>query len=65
MRTEPSRRCAPAPAKADLVKAIDPLFAKHDPGVVAVYLNAFQALDDEGWTTLAELLTEDERLRLA
>ncbi len=54
-----------APAKADLVKAIEPLFAKHDPGVVAVYLNAFQALDDQGWATLAELLAEDPRLRLA
>ncbi len=55
----------PAPAKADLVKAIDPLFAKHDPGVVAVYLHAFQALDDQGWSSLAELLTEDPRLQLA
>ena len=55
----------PAPAKADLVKAIEPLFSKHDPAVVAVYLHAFQALDDQGWATLAELLTEDSRLQLA
>ena len=55
----------PAPEKAALVAAIDPLFAKHDPGVVAVYLNAFQALDHEGWPALAELLAEDPRLRLA
>lgn len=55
----------PAPAKADLAKAIEPLFAKHDPGVVAVYLHAFQALDDQGWSTLAELLAEDPRLKLA
>lgn len=55
----------PAPTKEALVKAIDPLFAKHDPAVVAVYLNAFQALDDTGWTTLAELLTEDPRLQLS
>ena len=56
----------PAPAKESLTKAIDPLFEKHDPAVVAVYLNAFQALDQEGgWSTLAELLTEDPRLQLA
>ena len=54
-----------APAKADLVKAIEPLFAKHDPAVVAVYLHAFQALDDKGWDSLAELLGEDSRLKLA
>ena len=53
-----------APPKAALVKAIDECFAKHDPQVVAVYLNAFQALDEKGWSTLAELLAEDPRLRL-
>ena len=55
----------PAPAKADLVKAIEPLYATHDPAVVAVYLHAFQALDDKGWDSLAELLGEDSRLKLA
>lgn len=55
----------PAPPKDALLKAIDPLFAQHDPGVVAVYLHAFQALDDQGWDSLAELLAEDPRLRLA
>lgn len=55
----------PAPAKEQLASVIDGLFAKHDAGVVAVYLNAFQALDDEGgWPTLNELLAEDPRLRL-
>ena len=54
----------PAPAKEALATAIDPLFAKHDPGVVAVYLHAFQALDEDGWPALAELLAEDPRLRL-
>ena len=53
-----------APSKAALAKAIDECFAKHDPNIVAVYLNAFQALDDKGWSTLAELLAEDPRLRL-
>ena len=54
----------PAPPKETLAKAIDECFAKHDAKVVAVYLNAFQALDEEGWSTLAELLAEDPRLRL-
>lgn len=54
----------PAPAKADLVKAIEPLLVTHDPAVVVVYLHAFQALDDQGWSSLAELLAEDPRLKL-
>jgi hypothetical protein len=55
----------PAPAKADLAKAIDSLFSKHDPAVVAIYLHAFQALDENGWPSLEELLREDPRLQLA
>jgi len=54
----------PAPTKEALTKAIDPLFEKHDPAVVVVYLHAFQALDDNGWPTLAELLAADPRLQL-
>jgi hypothetical protein len=54
-----------APAKEDLRKTIDTLLAKHDPAVVVVYLHAFQALDETGWSTLAELLAEDPRLQLA
>jgi hypothetical protein len=54
----------PAPAKEALLKAIDECLAKHDAKVVAVYLHAFQALDEKGWSTLAELLEEDPRLRL-
>ena len=30
----------PEPTKEALIKAIDPLFEKHDPAVVAVYLHA-------------------------
>ena len=46
-------------------KAIDTLTAKHSPEIVAAYLHTFQALDDSGgWTTLEELLTEEERLKL-
>lgn len=55
----------PAPPKADLQRTVDALVQSHDPGVVAVYLHAFQALDDKGWATLEELLSEDDRLRLS
>lgn len=55
----------PAPPKEKLTEVIDTLFGKHDPQIVAVYLNTFQALDDEGgWSTLAELLSSDPRLQL-
>jgi len=53
-----------APPKADLAKAVDTLCAKHDPGVVTVYLHTFQAMDEPGWSTLQELLAEDARLQL-
>jgi hypothetical protein len=54
----------PPPAREALLKAIDPLFEKHDPAVVVAYLHAFQALDENGWPTLAELLAGDPRLQL-
>ncbi len=54
----------PAPAKEDLSRAVETLLEKYDPTVIAVYMNAFQALDDKGWDTLAELLAEDDRLKL-
>ncbi len=53
-----------APAKAKLAETVTALVAAHDPGVVAVYLHAFQALDDQGWPSLEELLGEDARLKL-
>jgi len=55
----------PAPPKEQLAPVIESLLASHDPQVVAVYLNAFQALDEEGgWPTLSELLASDARLQL-
>jgi len=53
-----------APPKEELARTIDTLLATHDPAVVVVYLHAFQALDEKGWSTLAELLAEDPRLAL-
>jgi hypothetical protein len=53
-----------APEKAKLTEAVDKCLAAHDPGVVAVYLHAFQATDEKGWETLEQLLAEDPRLKL-
>lgn len=55
----------PCPPREDLQRAVQTLLEKHDPGVVCVYLHAFQALDENGWPALEALLSEDERLRLA
>ena len=54
----------PAPPTEKLVEAIEILRKTHDPAVINVYLHAFQALDDHGWTTLEELLATDESLQL-
>lgn len=53
-----------APERSRLTEVVNGLLAKHDPGVVAVYLHAFQATDEKGWATLEELLREDSRLKL-
>lgn len=54
-----------APAKEQIAAAIETLLCKHDPGVVAAYLHAFQATDDKGgWASLGELLETDPRLQL-
>lgn len=54
----------PEPDKALLEKAVADVLQKHDPETVAVYLHAFQALNDTGWTNLDEILQADERLQL-
>lgn len=54
-----------APTQEKIKEAAETLLAKHDPGVVTVYLHAFQALDDGGgWPTLDALLAEDARFKL-
>jgi hypothetical protein len=54
----------PQPDKAALETAVNGLLGKYDQAFVAVYLNAFQALDDTGWPALGEILAEDARLNL-
>lgn len=52
------------PSKEVLERAIGELLEKHRHEVVAVYLNAFQVMDEKGWETLATLLESDPRLAL-
>ena len=56
----------PACPGADAVRsAVDTLLSKgHEPERVAVYLHCFLMMDPAGWSSLGELLTADERLRL-
>ena len=54
----------PSPPREALEKVIGALLETHDRETVAIYLHAFQALDDKGWDALAEILASDERLRL-
>ena len=44
---------------------IDSLRSRYDASVLAVYLNTFQALDSEGWSTLGALIQEDPSLQLS
>jgi len=52
------------PGQEALQKAIDQLFANHEPEVIAIYLNAFQALDENGWPSHQTILDTDPRLKL-
>ncbi len=54
----------PAPPKEELLATIDQLLAKYPPETVAVYLHAFQAMDEGAWPTLEEVLDSEPRLRL-
>jgi hypothetical protein len=54
----------PEPGRDRLERAVNALLEKHPPEVVAVYLNAFQAMDDQGWSGLDQILGSDSRLAL-
>jgi hypothetical protein len=49
---------------AKLKAAIDTLLAKYNPEAVAVYLNAFNDMNEAGWANLKTLLESDTRLQL-
>ncbi len=52
------------PSRERLEAAVAALLQKHPAEVVAVYLHAFQAMDEHPWPGLARLLAEDRRLAL-
>ncbi|HWB59994.1 MAG TPA: hypothetical protein VG733_10905 [Chthoniobacteraceae bacterium] len=54
----------PQPETPLLEKAVNDVLQKHDPEVVAVYLHAFQALNETGWENLDTILEKDERLQI-
>jgi hypothetical protein len=49
---------------AKLRAAIDALLAKYPPEVVAIYLHAFQEMNEVNWPNLKTFLEEDKRLQL-
>lgn len=49
---------------AKLKAAVEIVLAKYPPEVVAVYLNAFNDMNEAGWTNLKSLLENDSRLQL-
>ena len=55
-----------SPPKEQIAAVIETLLAKFEPAIVAMYLHAFQGLDDKGgWAPLGELLESDSRLHLS
>ena len=49
---------------AKLKSAVDALLAKHPPEAVAVYLNAFNDMNEANWANLKAMLESDPRLQL-
>jgi hypothetical protein len=49
---------------AKLKSAIDLLLSKYPPEAVAVYLNAFNDMNEANWANLKSLLENDSRLQL-
>jgi hypothetical protein len=54
----------PEPPREVLTQTITKLLEKYHREIVAVYLHAFQAMDETGWSTLGEVLSADPRVAL-
>jgi hypothetical protein len=52
------------PERTRIEAVVDGLIPKHGQEIVALYLHAFQALDENGWPVLNEILADDPRLHL-
>lgn len=55
----------PSPSNEEVAKVVDGLLTKYEASLVAIYLNAFQSIDDHGWSGVAAVLAENPRLRLS
>ena len=53
-----------APSRERLDQTISKLLEKRSPEAVALYLHAFQAMDETGWSILDEALATDPRISL-
>jgi hypothetical protein len=53
-----------APSRDRLNDTITKLLEKRSPEAVALYLHAFQAMDETGWSVLDEALATDARISL-
>jgi len=49
---------------ADLNRAVESLLGKYPPEIVALYLRAFNDMNEANWANLKKMLNEDSRLRL-
>jgi hypothetical protein len=49
---------------AKLKSAVETLLAKYPPEAVAVYLNAFNDMNEANWANLKSILESDPRLQL-
>src|SRR5215469_2372996 len=54
----------PEPEREALDKSITELLQKYPREVIAVYLHAFQAMDETGWSNLDAILLTDSRVAL-
>jgi hypothetical protein len=54
----------PQPEAALIKKGVAALLEKFDPTIVAVYLRAFNCIDETHWPALDEILASDPRLAL-
>jgi hypothetical protein len=52
------------PRREELADTITKLLENRRPEVMAVYLHAFQAMGETGWSTLDEILATDPRIAL-
>jgi hypothetical protein len=50
--------------EAKLKQAVDNILESYPQEVVAVYLNAFNGINETNWPALSEMLESDSRLQL-